>query len=96
MKFAANLNLKGHQFLLTHPVEHTNDLAKQEKTISSLDCSTVYRPISVDLKMSSCMRSGGQLETNCSTECELMSSRFFHYMQSFATGQQVQWVYKSY
>ena len=86
MKFAANLNLKGHQFFFTHPVEHTNDLAKQEKTISSLECSTVYRPISVDLKMSSCMRSGGQLETNRSTECELMSSTECELMSTSAMG----------
>ena len=42
--------------------------------------------------MSSCVTSGGQLERNRKTKCELMSSRFFHHMQILATGQEVRCV----
>ena len=31
------------------------------------------------------LRSGGQLQTNRQTKCELISSRLFHYMPIFAT-----------
>ena len=43
--------------------------------------NTLYRPIAVDLKMSHWGTSRGQLERSRQTKWELISSRFFHYMQ---------------
>ena len=56
----------------------------------------VYRPNAVDFKTSPSVKSGEQLETNHPSKCELISSKFFHYMQIFAAGQQVQWVHKQF
>ena len=66
MKFATNLNLKGHQFFLTHPVQRTD-------LVSDNSCTAKIMHFNFHLELDFVL---DQRPSNCKNACNAASLNF--------------------